>query len=114
MSYPNPSKVTVGPDRVVKVTISRPRSPYSRAGIQNLSAGTREVSVTFTTPTVDANWVLGALTIVNSADSAIDVQAITAVGRTAPSQSGFSVILSAAPLSANYKLHWSIMEAYNP
>lgn len=114
MSHPSPAKVTIGSDRVVKVVISRPRSPYSRADIQDLAAGTREVTVTFDTPTADANWVLGALTIVNSADPAIDVQAITAVGRTAPSQSGFSVILSAAPLSANYKLHWSIMEAYNP
>jgi hypothetical protein len=113
-NYPSPAKVVVGSDRIVKVTISRARAYYSKAGIQDLVQGTREVTVDFDTPMADANWVYGSMCIVNSADPAVDVQQISVIGRSAPSQGGFDLLLSAAPLSGNYKLHWQIAEAYNP
>ena len=113
-AYPAAAKVVVQASRVVKVVISRPRGTYARAATQNLAAGTREVVVTFVTPMVDTNWIFGALTFWNTADANVDKVQINAIGISAKSQSSFTVLLDTAPPTANYKMDWSIAEAYNP
>lgn len=112
--YPSPAKVVVGSDRVVKVTISRPRAYYSKAGTANLAADTRSVAVTFTTPMQDTNWKFGGLTFWNTTDAAVDLVQLSAMGVTAKSQSGFTVLLNVGPPTANYKMDWTIAEAYDP
>lgn len=112
--YPAPAKVNIGSDRIVKVTISRPRAYYSRGGRQQLDQGVTNVRVSFTTPLQDANYVVGSLSIQNSDDPQIDIVAIQAFVRSSMQQSGFDVLLSAPPNSGNYYLHWTIAEAYNP
>lgn len=113
-NYPTPAKVTVGADRVVKVVISRPRAYYSKAGTADLVAGVREVAVAFTTPMADANWKFGGFTFWNITDARVDVVQLQATGVTAKSQSGFTVLLNGAPPTGNYKMDWTIAEAYNP
>jgi len=113
-TYPSPAKVTIGADRIVRATLSRPRPYYCRGDTQRLAVGEILVTVTFNTPLRDANWVFAGLTIVNSADSLIDVPDITITGRSQKSASGFTVKLSAAPLSDNFYLDWNIAEKYNP
>ncbi len=114
MTYPSPAKIRIDSDRVVRIKIIRPKAYYSRAGIQALAQGVVAVRVDFTTPLVSAAWVIGSLSVVNSADPTIDVIAISAVLRSDPSQSGFDILLSTPPNSGNYKLHWSIAEEYDP
>lgn len=114
MTYPSPSKLTIAADRVVKITLSRPRPYYSRSGTTRLTQGSVVVTVTFATALRDANWVFAGLTFWNSADPVIDVQMLSAMGRIAKSASGFELVLNAPPLSDNYYLDWSIAESYNP
>lgn len=113
-SFPGASKLRVTNELVAKINIARPKAYYSRGGTQRLEVGQVVVTVTFTTPLKDTNWVFGALTVWNSADAAVDIQQITAVGRSAKSQSSFEVLLSSPPLSDNYYLDWTIAEAFNP
>lgn len=113
-SYPVPAKVVVGSDRVVKVTISRARAYYSKGDTEDLAQGVREVAVVFNTPMKDANWVFGSLIFWNNTDARVDVVQLQATGVTAKSQSGFTVLLNAGPPTANYKMDWTIAEAYNP
>lgn len=112
--YPAPAKVVVGSNRIVKVTISRPRAYYSRAGKIQLAQGVTDVRVPFTTPLQDADYIVGSLTIQNSADALIDIVSIVPMVRSGMQQSGFDVILTAPPPSGNYWLHWAIAEEYNP
>lgn len=114
-SFPSAAKVTVGADRVVKVSISRPRPYYARGGTVNLNELVTSVSVTFNTPLADANWVFAGLTIWNSADPEVDIVYMGVISRVAKSASGFTVSLSAPPpAGSSYKLDWSIAEAYDP
>lgn len=113
-NYPSPAKVTVGSDRVVKVVISRARAYYSKAATQALAAGTREVDVVFTTPMKDTSWIFGSFTFWNTADARVDMVQLQAFGVTAKSQGGFTVLLNVGPPTANYKMDWTIAEAYNP
>lgn len=114
-SFPGASKIRIlQPNKAVKITVSRSKPIYSRSGRKSIQAGVSEVVVEFPTPTVDTNWNYGGMTIVNTSDGDVDRQYITVIGFTAPSQSGFTVKLSAETLSANYVLHWSIAELYNP
>lgn len=114
MNYPGPSKIVIGTDRVAKIYVTRPRAYYSRAATQRLEQGMQEVEVEFPTPMKDANWVFGALTFWNTADSNLDKVHLQALGITAKSQSGFTVLLNGVPPTDNYYLDWSIAEAYNP
>lgn len=114
-SYPAAAKVQVSSDRVVKVTIGRPRPYYSRGGTKVLaSADGTAVVVTFATPLKDANWVFAGLTFWNSGDANIDVVQLAATSRLAKSASGFTLQLAAPPPNDNYRLDWSIAEAYDP
>lgn len=122
-TYPPLAKTTIGQDRVIRTTISRPRPYYSRSGTKRLSlanitidptSGLPKVTVTFNTPLRDANWVFAGLTFWNSADADIDVVQISAMGRTQKSQSGFTVQLSALPPTEDTYMDWSIAEAYDP
>lgn len=112
--YPSPAKVVVQNDRIVKVVISRPRAYYSRADKQQLVAGETAVRVNFGTELQDANYVVGSLSIQNSADALIDIVSIVPMVRSGMQQSGFDVLLTAPPPSGNYWLHWAIAEEYNP
>lgn len=115
MSYPGAAKVRVSTGPVVKVNITRVKHIYSRAGIKNIEAGSDEVEVEFTTPLVGTNWVLAGLSIVNHSDDPNLTPTFSVKGISAPSQSGFTVKLSApTPGGSNYKLHWAIAEVYNP
>jgi len=102
------------PNGVIKVVMDRSRSAYFRSGRKAIQAGVSEVSVEFTTPTVDTNWNFGAMTIVNSADGVTERQFITAIPSTQPSQSGFTVKLSEETITGNNILHWSICENFSP
>lgn len=114
-TYPRAAKITLQTDRTVKVTLGRPKAYYSRAYSQQLAAGITSVRVDFATPLRDTNWVFGGMPmIVNTGDAETDLQHIQVIGVSNPSQSGFNVVLSVAPLTANYYLHWSIAEKYNP
>lgn len=113
-AYPGASKVKITGDLVAKITVGRPKAYYSRAGTQLLAPDTREVTVTFATPLKDTSWIFGALTVWNVADALVDIVAITAIGTSNKSQSGFTVLLSQAPPNGNYRLDWSIAEAFNP
>lgn len=112
--YPSPAKITIGADRVAKITIGRPRPYYSRSGTQALAALETAVVVNFPTPLRDANWIFAGLTFWNSADADIDIVQLMATSRLAKSASGFTLLLAAPPPTANYNLDWSIAEAYNP
>lgn len=109
-NYPSPSKVVIGSDRVVKVVISRARSYYSDAGTVDLAASTRLVVVAFAKTLKDTNWVFGGFTFWNIADAQVDIVQLAVIGVTAKSQSGFSVLLSTAPPTANYKMDFTIAE----
>lgn len=113
-NYPGASKLTVSTGRIAKIYIARPKAYYSRAATQALDADERSVVVEFTTPLKDANWIFGGMTVWNTANDPVDVVQISVVGISAKSQSGFTVLLSSAPPNANYKLDWSIAEAFNP
>lgn len=114
-AYPKAAKITVQPDRTIKLTLGRPKAYYSRADRQQLAQGITSVRVDFTTPLKDANWVFGGMPmIVNASDAEIDLQHISVLGVSNASQSGFNVVLSAPPNSGNYYLHWSIAEKFNP
>ncbi len=113
--FPSAAKVRITSDRVVKVTIGRPRPYYSRSGTARLDPSDgRVVVVTFNTPLKDANWVFAGLTFWNIADADIDVVQLAATSRLAKSASGFTLLLAAPPPSDNYYLDWSIAEAYDP
>ena len=114
MTYPGPSKINITDDLVAKISIARPKAYYSRAATKLLAPDERSVVVTFTTPLADTSWIFGAMTVWNVADAAVDVVNITAVGISNKSQSGFTVLLSSAPPNGNYRLDWSIAEAFNP
>lgn len=113
-NYPGASKVKVLSTKVAKITVGRPKAYYSRGGTKDLAADERSVEVLFTTPLKDANWVFGGMTVWNTANDPVDVVQISVMGISAKSQSGFTVLLSSAPPNANYKLDWTIAEAFNP
>lgn len=112
--YPPTAKINISRDRVAKIVLSRPRPYYSRSGTKDLAANERLVTVTFATALADANWIFAGLTFWNSADAEIDIIQLQAMGRIAKSASGFTVLLNVAPPTDNYKMDWSIAEAYNP
>ncbi len=108
--FPSPAKVTITSDRVAVVQISRPRAYYSRGGTKRLLADAIAVVVTFDSPVKDTNWVFGGLTFWNSADADVDVVFIGAIARVLKSQSGFTLLLSAAPPNSDHFLDWTIAE----
>lgn len=113
-NYPGASKIRVSSTKVAKITIARPKAYYSRGATQALVGGERTVDVVFTTPLKDANWVFGSMTFWNISDAAVDVVQLAATGISAKSQSGFTILLATAPPNDNYKLDWTIAEAFNP
>jgi hypothetical protein len=115
MSFPGAAKVKVTPGPIVKVQIMRTKHIYSRADVEDIEEGSDEVEVEFTTPLIGTNWVLAGLSIVNHTDDPNLTPTFSLKGISAPSQSGFTVKLSApAPPGTNYKLHWAIAEVFNP
>jgi hypothetical protein len=112
MAFPGASRVVVTPGPVVKVKIGRFRSQYSRAGVEGLTAGIVTKSVSFTTPLPDTNYVVQC-TIGNYSDNPDTMPLITA-HPTQLTANGFTVRLSGATLTDNYKLHWSIAEVFSP
>lgn len=114
MTYPGASKLTITNARTAKITVARAKAYYSRGGTKVLEPDVRSVSVTFTTPLKDANWVFGSMTFWNTGDAAVDVVQLAAMGVSAKSQNGFTILLNAAPPTDNYRLDWTIAEAYNP
>lgn len=113
-TFPNAAKIQVENSGTVKVQIGRPRPYYCRGDTQRLVAGEILVVVVFTTPLKDANWIFSSLQIWNKDDDLIDIPDLIITGRTAKSASGFTVKLSAPPLSDNFYLDWAIAERYNP
>ena len=111
---PGASKVKVLSTKVAKITIARPKAYYSRGDTEVLVADERSVVVEFDTPLKDANWVFGGMTVWNTANDPVDVVQISVMGISAKSQSGFTVLLSTAPPNDNYRLDWTIAEAFNP
>lgn len=114
MVFPGAAKVRISAGPVVKVKIVRSRPSYARADSTDIPAGTDEVVVVFNTPLPAATWVFAGLSLVNHADNPDLSQYLSIKGVSAPSQSGFTVKLSAPTISANYKLHWAITEELNP
>lgn len=114
MVYPGAAKVKVTSNQVVKVKIVRSRPSYARADVTDIPQGTDEVEIEFETPLPSADWVFAGLSIVNHSDAHDLSQYLTVKGVTAPSQSGFTVKLSAPTLTDKYKLHWAITEVLNP
>ena len=112
-TYPAIAKTKITPSGVVKTTIARPKAYYSRAGSKRLEAGQTSVQIAFTTPLADAAWIFGGMTIWNSADADIDTVQIGILGRTAKSQSGFTLLITPPPTD-NYWLDWTIAEEFNP
>lgn len=99
---------------MAKIVLSRPRPYYSRSGTEDLAANERLVTVNFGTALRDANWIFAGLTFWNSADEEIDIIQLQAMGRVQKSASGFTVLLNVPPPTGNYKMDWSIAEAYDP
>lgn len=110
--YPGAAVVRVlGSQYAVQVRIVRAKAIYARAGIQAIALNDEDVAVTFTTPLPSTDYVLGGLTLVNLAapDPFLQIKGVSIL-----SQTGFTVRLSAPAPTANFVLHWSIAEEYNP
>jgi hypothetical protein len=114
VAYPGSAKVKILSDQAVKVVIQRARPAFVRAGYADIQSGSDEVVIVFNTPVPSTGWVFSGLVVVNHADNSDLSQYLTVKGVSAPSQSGFTVKLSAPALTGNYKLHWGITESLNP
>lgn len=115
MAFPGASRVVVDTGPVAKVVVSRLRAPYARAGSVTLNYGADQVTITFTTPVPDTNYVVAGLSVQNWTDNPNLTPFITARLISAPSQSGFTVQLSnGPPAGTTYRLHWAIAEVFNP
>lgn len=110
MDFPAPSNIEIGEDRIAIIEISRPRAYYSRGGTVRLYPDTVTYVVVFDTPFKDTNWVFGGLTFVNSQDSDVEVPFLAAMSRVQKSQSGFTFMLNAPPISDGHYLDYTIAE----
>lgn len=104
--------VRVSQDGAVRVTISRIRAAFCRAGVESIASGTDLVDVGFTT-NIGTTGYIPVCTVGNLTDNPDLSQNIFAK-ITSIRASGFSVKLSAVTLTANYKLYWGIAESFNP
>ena len=111
-TFPGAATVRVlGDGRAVQVKLGRAKAIYARAGIYEIAAGEEEIDIEFATGLPSTDYVLGGLTLVNTA---LPDPFLTIKGTSILSQTGFSVTLSAPAPTANYELHWTIAELYDP
>lgn len=106
------AKVVVTSSGVAQVTVSRVRAPYARAGSEAVTVASETVTVAFTTPLPDNNYVIAGC-IANTTDNP-NITPILTFMPTSKGASGFTVRLSAPALTDNYRLYWAIAEIFSP
>lgn len=95
------------------VSIQRPgRGAYSRAGRQAINQGDITVTIAFTTPLPDTNYV-PIMSVGNSVDNP-DLAPLITAHEYSRSAGGFTFRLSNGPLTSNYVASWVISEVNNP